>query len=199
MLEDNDVVSLTYSYVISFTGYGTDSSSNRGRRVRLAFKVRHGDIYARRNATAMTDSAGAVVTNTYTTNGDNMECFVVSNTAPLYNTTTTNEIQEFTAVYDRFAGAHLTGTVTITFPPIDVDLGTVAATEVGEWSIKVFDKDNNDVTSADAALGQTFALANITSIYQTRGGSTFDGDTITFTGRTPQATLANLWTCHQLS
>ena len=181
VLEDNDVVSLTFSYVVSFPGYGTNVSSNRGRRVRIAFKVRHGDIYARRNATAMTDSAGAVVTNTYTTNGDNMECFVVSNTAPLYNTTTTNEIQEFTAVYDRFAGAHLTGTVTITFPPIDVDLGTVAVTEVGEWDVRVFDKDNNDVTVADAALGQNFALQNLTSIYQTRGGSTFDGDTITFT------------------
>jgi hypothetical protein len=180
VLEDNDVVSLTFSYVVSFTGYGTDASSDRGRRVRIAFKVRHGDIYARRNATAMTDGASAVVTNTYTTNGDNMECFVVSNTAPLYSTSTSNEIQEFTAVYDRFAGAHLTGTVTITFPPIDVDLGTVDITEVGEFDIKVFDKDNNDVTTADASLGQSFALANITSIYQTRGGSTFDGDTITY-------------------
>lgn len=181
VLEDNDVVSLTFSYVISFTGYGTNASSDRGRRIRLAFKVRHGDIYAKRTTTAMTDSAGTIIQNTYTTNGDNMSCFAPNDQAPTYNTTTTNEIQEYTAVYDRFAGAHLTGTVTITFPPIDVDLGTVAVTEVGEWDVKVFDKNNNDVTSADATLGQTFALANLTSIYQTRGGSTFDGDVITFT------------------
>jgi len=183
VLEDNDIVSLTFSYVVSFLGYGTNASADRGRRIRIAFKVRHGDIYARRNAGPLTNSDGVVVTNTYTTNGDNMDCFVVSNTAPLYNTTTSNEIQEFTAVYDRFAGAHLTGTVTITFPPIDVDLGTVAATEVGEWDIKIFDKDNNDVTSADTTLGFEPALQNLTSIYQTRGGSTFDGDTITFTRR----------------
>jgi hypothetical protein len=191
VLEDNDVVTLTYAYFIDVPGYGTNVSSDRGRRIRFSFKYKHGDICARRTTGPMTDSAGAVVTNTFTTNGDSQECFVISDTAPIYNTTSSNEVQTFTAVYDRFSGAQLTGTVSITFPPIDTDLGTAAAATIGEVNIKVFDKTGADVTTADQALSPAYnpSAAHFTDIYQMRGGAVMDGDVITYT-RSNQASNA---------
>ena len=190
ILEDNDVVTLTYTYVIQINGYGTNVSSDRGRRAKFSFRYHHGDICASRTVSAMTDSLTNVVTNTYTTVGGNMECFAVDESSPVYNTTTTSEVQVFSAVFDRFVGAHLSGTVSITFPPIDVDLGTVALPTIGFLNVKIFDKTGADVTNTDAGLPGNFdAFSYISDIYQMRGSAMLDGDEITYT-RTNTASSA---------
>ena len=190
ILEDNDVVTLTFAYHVQINGYGTDVSSDRGRRAKFSFRYHHGDICGKRTVDPMTDSSNDVVTNTYTTAGVNMECFVVDESSPIYNTTTTNEVQVFSSVFDRFVGAHLSGTVSITFPPIDVDLGTVALPTIGFLNVKIFDKTGADVTNTDAGLPSNFdAFSYIGDIYQMQGSAILDGDEITYT-RTNAASSA---------
>jgi hypothetical protein len=189
VLEDDDVVTLTFSYVVQIAGYGTNVSSDRGRRAKFSFRYNHGDICARRNVSAMLDGNSDVVTNTYTTSGGNMECFVVNETAPIYDTTSTNEVQVFTGVFDRFVGGYLSGTVSITFPAIDVDLGTVALPTIGFLNVKIFDKTGTDVTSSDPGLPGNFdAFSYISDIYQMRGSAILDGDEITYTRTNAAAT-----------
>jgi hypothetical protein len=137
----------------------------------------------------MLDGNSDVVTNTYTTSGGNMECFVVNETAPIYDTTSTNEVQVFTGVFDRFVGGYLSGTVSITFPAIDVDLGTVALPTIGFLNVKIFDKTGTDVTSSDPGLPGNFdAFSYISDIYQMRGSAILDGDEITYTRTNAAAT-----------
>lgn len=174
ILESGDIVSLTFAYHFSFNGWGA-SSGSRGRRLKFSFSYRHGTaIYAGRDADPATDSLGNVITATYGTSGTNVECFATNYQAPFYSSDVHNKVESFTGVFDRYTGADLQGTFTITFPELGSDAN--AGTEVGFWNVEVLDEDGN----VDGTAPSSFAVEGLSDIYQMRGAATFDGDVIRY-------------------
>lgn len=174
VLESGDVVSLTLAYHFSFLGWGA-VGTERGRRIKFSFKYRHGgNQYARRDADPMQDSASNIVVQAYGTSGNVVDCFVPSYGNPSYSAASGNRVEFFTGVFDRYVGADLQGTFTITFPALPNDAGS--GTEVGFWEWQVMDKDGN----ADGTAPSTLPVNGLTDIYQMRGAATYDGDVIEY-------------------
>ena len=173
-LESGDIVSLTFAYHFSFTGWGT-SGGSRGRRIKFSFKYRHGTThYAVREGDPMTNAGGTIVTANYGTAGNVVEQFVPEYGPPGYSASSANRVECFTAAFDRYVGADLQGSFTITFPALSSDAN--AGTEVGFWNVEVLDEDGN----VDASAPASFAVEGLSTIYQMRGAATFDGDVITY-------------------
>lgn len=174
VLESGDVVSLTLAYHFSFLGWGA-AGGDRGRRIKFSFKYRHGgNQYASRAADPMQDSASNVVVQAYGTSGNVVDCFVPSYSNPSYSAASGNRVEFFTGVFDRYVGADLQGSFTITFPTLPNDATT--GTEVGFWQWEILDEDGN----ADGTAPISLPVNGLTDIYQMRGAATYDGDVIQY-------------------
>jgi len=170
----DEVVTVYMAYTATVDQNSTAFSTDRGRRLKLKFQLRHGAVYAKRTSGPAMDGSSVILQNHTVSSGVTNQMFQIFDEPEDYTTATTEYIEIFTDVYDRnHANIVLQGSIALTFPPFS---GTTGATQVGFISAEVWDNSGVHNSGEDSSVN-TFGFP---VIYQLHGSAVIDGDYITW-------------------